>query len=210
MKILTLTALFVMSLFADDYVVLDRSFIKLDSNRVTLEKVADTPDEVSLIVPVVHTINMCNPADERTRRYQCNETEEYYDPYCYNGPVVINRGVRYNPPVNGTVVVGSRRRTGTVIVNTTPSGCWRTRVVQKMCTEVICVNPYTIDEVRNQNFKLKFHKFDRNTRLEFIIDQYGNLSFSPLDMESSCLSVTKYGSGSNVTGAKLKIKRRCK
>jgi len=219
MKLLTLSALFVFSIFANDYVVLDGPTVKLDSSMATLEKNHYTPNSVNMIVPVVHTVEMCDPRDERTQRYDCSETDTYWDSFCHGGRVGggigYPRGPRYNPPrTGGRVVIGNGRgrRTGRVVVRTRPvnTGCWRTRVIPRTCTRTICSNPYTIDEVRNQNFNLTFENYNKDAILNFSLDQYGNLTLMPTSTSASCTVLTKYGSGSDVTGAKLKLKRRCR
>jgi hypothetical protein len=218
MKLMALVALLITSAFANDYVVLDGPSVRLDSSVATLEKNHYTPSVVNLMVPVIHTVEMCDPRDERTERYACDETDTYYDPYCYGGGRIGGpigprgpRGPRYNPPrPRGGVVRG--RPTGRVIVRSRPinSGCWRTRVIRRTCTRTICTNPYTIDEVRNQNFALSFENYNKDAILNFSLDQYGNLTLMPTTISAACTVLTKFGEGSNVTGAKLKLKRRCR
>jgi hypothetical protein len=220
MKLMALVALLITSAFANDYVVLDSSRVELESSVATLEKNHYTPSVVNLSVPVVHRIDMCDPRDERTERYSCDETDTYYDPYCYGGPIGGGigyprgpRGPRYNPPrTSGRVVVRGGTRTGRVIVRSRPveRGCWRTRVIRRTCTRTICTNPYTIDEVRTQNFELSFENYTKDAILNFSLDQYGNLTLLPTTISAGCTVLTKYGEGSNVTGAKLKLKRRCR
>lgn len=222
MKYLLLVALFALGVSANDYVVLEGNSVSLNSSNASLEVTAYTPNNINLIVPVTYTREMCDPRDERRERYDCSETESYYDPYCYGGPIghprrggTINpRGPRYNPP-GGTV--GRSRRTGRVVVRTgrtgrvgTTSGCWRTRLVPRTCTRTICTNPYYVDDVVTKNFSLTLESYTRNDVLNFSLDQYGNLNLMPTRVSPGCTVLTKYGSGSNVTGAKLKLKRSCR
>tara|TARA_B100001971_G_scaffold129103_1_gene119013 strand:- start:58815 stop:59483 length:669 start_codon:yes stop_codon:yes gene_type:complete len=222
MKYLLLVALFAIGASANDYVVLEGNSVRLESSTASLEKTAYTPNSINLIVPVTYTREMCEPRDERRERYDCSETDTYYDPYCYGGPIgyprhprgggVVVRGPRYNPP-GGTV--GRSRTTGRVVVRTGRShrvdtGCWRTRRIPRTCTRTICTNPYYVDDVVSKNFTLTFDNYNRNDVLNFSLDQYGNLTLMPTRISAGCTVLTKYGSGSDVTGAKLKLKRSCR
>lgn len=223
MKRLLLIALMALGVSANDYVVLEGNTVTLNSSSASLEKTAYTPNSINLVVPVTYTREMCDPRDERIQRYDCSETDTYYDPLCYGGPIghprhprggVVVRGPRYNPPGTGGTV-GRSRRTGRVVVRTgrshrTDMGCWRTRVIPRTCTRTICSNPYYVDDVVSQNFTLTLENYTRNDVLNFSLDQYGNLTLLPTRVSAGCTVLTKYGSGSNVTGAKLKLKRSCR
>lgn len=224
MKFLLLVALFAMGAFANDYVVLEGNTVTLNSSNADLEKTAYTNSVTNLIVPVTFTREMCDPRDERLDRYDCSETDTYWDSLCIGGPighpgrVGVPRGPRYNPPggrvgrTGGTV--GRSRRTGRVVVRTgrthVNTGCWRTRVIPRTCTRTICTNPYYVNEVVNKTFTLTLENYTRNDVLNFSLDQYGNLTLLPTRVNASCTKLVKYGSGSNVTGAKLSLKRRCR
>ncbi len=223
-KLLTiaLTALSV-GAFANT-VYLDNASVDLGSNQATLEKTSQTPTSVNLVVTVPTQIERCEPADMRVEnRVITSGARCGYDTirtYCGGGFGGIGHpGIGYNPPRVGVRIGGGRGRGrgGRVVI---PAGrrynpirnnsCLRT--VARTCTvsERYCVNPQyvTVDKVKN--FTLQFDKFNKDASIAFSLDQNNKLELDVLNMEASCIKKTVYGNDGVTTGAKLKLRRRCR
>ena len=223
-----LTALTSLASFASPNVFLDSSFVTVDSNPATLVKTRNTPSNVTLSVRVPTTIERCDDQDMRTRyvtvtsasecgtdrvRVNCGYGNGGYGNGGYNTPV--RRGRNYNPP--GGVRRGSRGGRGRVSI---PAGRRYNHYNNNSCTEEIartcqvprryCSNPFyvTVDKVKS--FELSFDKFRKAATIEFSLDQNQNLELDVVSERVSCIAKTIYGNNGVKTGAKIKLKRRCR
>lgn len=216
--ILALTALVSMSTFASPNVYLNGSYVNVDSNPATLIKTHNTPSSVNLSVNIPTTVERCDEQDMRTRYVtvtsgaQCGyDSVRYLCGGRYSTPT--RRGSSYNPPrggrgsSRGRVSIPAGRRYNPVHAN---NYCYRN--VARTCSVAkrYCSNPYyvTVDKVKN--FNLTFSKFSKTATIEFALDQDYNLDLDVISEPQSCVTKTIYGSNGVKTGAKIKLKRRCR
>ncbi len=197
-------------------VYLNGSSVEVGSNAATLEKTANTPANVTLNLVVPTSVERCDDADMRTRRttvtngplcgydsvaYRCNGG--YYG----SGRV----GPRYNPPRRGPrgprggrVVYAGRRYNRNNL-------CYRTVARSCVTERRYCANPQYVTVDKLKSFNLSFSKFSKDASIAFSLDQNQNLELEVLGMNDSCVKKTIYVSDSGEkTGAKLKLKRRCR
>jgi len=87
-----------------------------------------------------------------------------------------------------------------------------TTTVARTCTvsERYCSNPQYVTVDKIKNFNLQFDKFNKNASIAFSLDQNNNLELDVLNINESCVKKTIYGNDGVTTGAKLKLKRRCR
>jgi hypothetical protein len=230
-----LTTLTSLATFASPNVFLDSSFVTVDSNPATLVKTKNTPSNVTLSVRVPTTIERCDDQDMRTRYVTVTSASEcgtdrirvncgfgnggfgngHYGNGGFNTP--IRRGGNYNPP--GGVRRGPRGGSGRGRVSI-PAGRRYNHYNNNSCVEEIartcqvarryCSNPFyvTVDKVKS--FELSFDKFRKAATIEFSLDQNQNLELDVVSESVSCIAKTIYGDNGVKTGAKIKLKRRCR
>jgi hypothetical protein len=231
MKILlfALTALTSLATIASPNIDLNSSYVTVNSNPATLIKTRNTPNNVALSVRVPTTIERCEDQDMRTRyvtvtsasecgtdriRVNCGFGNGHYGNGGFNTPV--RRGRNYNPPGGrrgsraggrGRLSIPAGRRYNPMNNN---NSC--TEEIARTCqvTRRYCSNPYyvTVDKVKS--FELSFDKFRKAATIEFSLDQNQNLELDVVSESVSCIAKTIYGDNGVKTGAKIKLKRRCR
>lgn len=225
MKKLLAALIALVSLNAFSQVVyLDTTSVNLDSTGATLIKTSATPYNVTLNLIVPTTVERCEPRDmvTGTNAARCGTYTESYNCGGFGtGP--YRRGPNYNPPRRGPNyrppgTTGPRR--GTSIPagrrynprNDNRGGYYGTNIcyreVPRTCT--YCINPYYVTVDMPKTFDLTFDRFNRDATIEFNLDQHGNLILDVAGVAPGCVKKTIYGSGKNITGAKLKLKRSCR
>jgi hypothetical protein len=204
-------------------VYLDSDSVDLGSNQATLEKTSQTPTSVNLVVTVPTQIERCDDADMRVERRTITSGARCgYDTvrtFCGGGygRVGYPTGPRYNP--RRTRVGGRRggRVSGGIIIS---AGTRYNPIMDNMCTTTVartctvseryCSNPQYVTVDKIKNFNLQFDKFNKNASIAFSLDQNNNLELDVLNINESCVKKTIYGNDGVTTGAKLKLKRRCR
>jgi hypothetical protein len=223
--IIALTALTSLASFASPNVYLDGSRVVVDSNPSTLIKTVNTPSNVTLAVRVPTTIERCEDRDMRRRyvtvtsasecgteriRTSCGYGRGGYGNGGMNVPT--RRGGNYNPPSrNGRrgsrVSVPAGRRYNTArSINT----CFETVARTCKVSRSYCSNPFYVTVDKIKSFDLSFDRFRKAATIEFSLDQNQNLELDVTSERSSCISQTIYNKNGVKTGAKIKLKRRCR
>ena len=216
-KLLTLSlAIASIGAFANT-VYLNGSSVEVGSNAATLEKTANTPSNVTLNLVVPTSVERCDDADMRTRRTRvtngplCGYDSVAYR--CSGGYYGSGRvGPRYNPPRrggprgprNGGGYYGRRHGNRAGL-------CYRTVARSCVTERSYCANPQYVTIDKLKSFKLSFSKFSKDASIAFSLDQNQSLELEVLGMNDSCVKKTVYVNDSGEkTGAKLKLKRKCR
>lgn len=210
-------------------IYLDSTEVYVGGNNATLVKTDMTPGNVTLRVSVPTTFERCNPGDYITVtdgvRCGYDEVARYCRGGGYYGTTPYRTGPNYRPPRTGpnyrpprttgprpgTSIPAGRRynprhdNRGGVYVGTSVCGYDK---VPRTCS--VCANPYYETVNVEKAFDLTFDRFTKDATIEFSLDQYGNLVLDVMGVASNCVKKTIYGSGKNITGAKLKLKRSCR
>lgn len=208
-------------------IYLDTTSVVLGGNNATLIKTGSTPSNVTLRVSVPTTFERCNPGSYVTMTDGARCGYDEVPRYCRGGGVYrggpVRRGPNYRPPRTGpnyrpprstprrgvSIPAGRRynphRANTGVYVGTTICGY---DSVPRTCS--VCTSPYYETVNVEKSFDLTFSKFTRDATIEFSLDQYGNLILDVMGVAPGCVKKTVYGSGKNITGAKLKLKRSCR
>lgn len=209
-------------------IYLDQTDVVLGGSGATLIKTDVTPSNVTLRVTVPTTVERCNSYDYITvtdgARCGYDEVPRYCRGGSYGGGygTPTRRGPNYNPPRGGSYNPNRRGpRPGTSIPagrrynpNRANGGYYGgTSIcgydsVPRTCS--VCANPYYETVQVQKAFDLTFERFTRDATIQFSLDQYGNLVLDVTGVSSGCVKKTVYGSGTNITGAKLKLKRSCR
>lgn len=210
------------SVFAHDN-ILNQEEMTLSSNSLILEKPADGPNFIVLNVPVPTTQNICIRYDERqtygVNGEQCGydtvQRHDCYNPYPRGGGVVVRRGPMRPGPVRGggRVIIRRGPHFATRQMPIPPIGCRvYTEKVPRSCyfMETFCAESET--QVNNvyKKFNLQFDKFSSEAKINFMLDENGNLTLDVVSMPANCIKKTTYGNNVVTTGAKLKLKSRCR
>lgn len=162
-------------------VVLTGGELKISENPVILERVANTPFNNILKLPVVSNVKECVEYHEVTVTERNGQRCGYYVdsmPMC--------RGM-----LDCIIFYEQYERTCTYS--------------KSICREY---NFYQTEEIRE--FNLQFSNFTKEVRVRLSVDEDEKLSVDILDIEPSCVKKVFYSKGSKYIGAKLKLKRRCR
>lgn len=212
-------------------IYLDQTDIELGGNTATLIKTSTTPKNITLRVTVPTTVERCNSYDyvRVTDGAQCGYDE--VPRYCRGGGsyggrygIPTRRGPNYNPPRRGGAYNprrGSTPRRGTSIPagrrydprRSTGGLFGGTSIcsydsVPRTCS--VCRSPYYETVQVQKAFNLTFDRFNKDATIHFSLSQYGNLVLNVTGVSPRCIKKTIYGSGKNITGAKVKLKRSCR
>lgn len=200
--------------------VLSQSEMTLSNNSLILEKPANGPSFIILNVPVPTTQNVCVRYDERqtfgpnaeqcgydlVERRDCH----YVSPYPSRGGVIVRRGPvrRGGGPIRGGGVIVRR---GPMPMPTTRCHVYTERVPRSCYfMETFCAESETQVNIVYKKFNLEFSKFSTEAKINFMLDENNNLTLDVVSMPANCIKKTTYGENGIVTGAKLKLKNRCR
>lgn len=223
MKKIILMAMSIVSLGAfAQTVYLDGSNVNVDTNPAILVKTSTTPNYVTLNVKVPTTVERCEEADMRVSYDMVTDGARCgYDTIrrnCGGGYYPGRVGPSYNPPRRGIRIgVGVRVGRGRVSI---PAGRVYNGGYMNDCSETVartcrvetryCSKPYSVTVDMYKTFNLEFLKFNEDASIDFSLDQNYNLKLDVLNMSDSCLKTTIYGDNGVKTGAKIKLKSRCR
>lgn len=221
--------------FSQD-IYLDQTDVVLGGSGATLIKTDVTPSNVTLRVTIPTTIERCNSNDYITVTGGTRCGYDKIPRYCRGGSygggygIPTRRGPNYNPsrgggytPRRGTSIPAGRRYNpnhangrggfggyyggsyGGTYGGTMTCGY---DSIPRTCS--VCANPYYETVQIQKAFNLTFDRFTKDATIQFSLDQYGNLVLDVTGVSPGCVKKTIYGSGKNITGAKIKLKRSCR